>query len=117
MEKFFEFFQLQNLQKWVQKRFGIINFSSTVPAGLEIELEGGSGTAGSHPEQTLYFSDLMAGVISSEVKITELTFVAMLDSGWYDVDFRGTQRLIFGYGPSIGENILTTFPMEPPQLY
>jgi hypothetical protein len=30
-------------------------------------------------------------------KITELTFVAMLDTGWYIPDFRGTKILLWGW--------------------
>jgi hypothetical protein len=37
-----------------------MEFSSQVPAGVEIELENGTGTRESHPGQALYFTDVMA---------------------------------------------------------
>jgi hypothetical protein len=82
----------------------------------ELEDGGGSGTQYGHPEQTIYWSDYMVGYSESNQKITELTFVCLLDSGRYDVDFRGTQRNIFGLGASIGKNTLTRFGIEPSQL-
>lgn len=105
-----------NFQKWIQVRHGIERFSNRVPAGLEIELDGGSGTAGSHPEQSLYFSDIMAGIENPLNEITELIFLAMLDSGWYKVDFRGAKRMLFGWGPSLGLAPLTNFSHLPYQL-
>nr|AGM32829.1 GP63-like protein [Coptotermes formosanus] len=55
----------------------------------------------------------MGGVSFSGSTITELTFVAMLDTGWYIPDFRGAKRLLWGWGPSFSASNLTTFLMEP----
>jgi hypothetical protein len=82
---------------------------------LILEDDGGDGTSGSHPEQTFFYPDVMVGFSDYDQRITELTFVAMLDSGWYNVDFRGATYLEYGIGPSFGSNHLINFFDLPPQ--
>lgn len=104
------------IHQWASHRFGVDEFWDGVPSGLEMEDEGGGGTAGSHPEQTIYYPDVMVGIEAYDQKITELAFIMMEDSGWYEVDYRATQFNPYGFGPSIGQSNLTNFPNSPPQI-
>jgi hypothetical protein len=46
-----------------------------------LENDGENVIAGSHPEQSVYMSDVMCGFTFSGTTITELLYVTMLDSG------------------------------------
>lgn len=64
--------------------------------GIELEDEGGSGTAGSHWDLRIMPHDLMAGTFTLEVVITDITLAMFEDSGWYKVDFSYSQPLYWG---------------------
>jgi hypothetical protein len=73
-----------NLSNWVHHRFQVVD-ASLRKLGLEIEDGGGSGTARSHPNSRLYFTDVMQGKTYGPGYISELYENTLWDSGWYDV--------------------------------
>ena len=71
-----------NLNEWVNERFSVSN-SSLINLGLELEDGGGPGTALSHPNQRLYFSDLMQGRTYGPGYLSPILYNTLLDTGWY----------------------------------
>lgn len=53
--------------------------------GLELEDQGGSGTAGSHWDERVAKEDLMCGIIGGFKGITKMTMALFVDSGWYSI--------------------------------
>lgn len=56
-------------------------------AGVEVEDQGGEGTAGSHWEARTMLGDYMIGVNYAEAVISEITLGLFEDSGWYKVNY------------------------------
>jgi len=68
--------------------------------GVEIEDQGGEGTAGSHWESRVMLGDFMIGETFSENVISEITLALFEDSGWYKTNyFTGG---LFRYGKNKG---------------
>ena len=86
------FLSTPNLLSWVHQRFNV-HSSTYVNLGLEIEDGGGAGTAGSHPNARLFFSDLMQGKTYGIAYIGPIFFLSLIDSGWYTLN--ETTRLEF----------------------
>lgn len=65
-----------------QKHFGCSEMQ-----GVEIEDQGGSGTAGSHWESRVMLGDFMIGESYPENVISEISLALFEDSGWYKVNY------------------------------
>lgn len=55
--------------------------------GVELESQGGTGSAGSHWEARTMLGDYMIAQSYSEVYISEITLALFEDSGWYKVNY------------------------------
>ena len=66
---------------------------------VELEDEGGAGTAGSHWERRNLAEELMAGVAQGNL-LSPLTMAYMQDSGHYRVDFNGSETMNWGRNAS-----------------
>jgi leishmanolysin len=64
--------------------------------GGDIEDGGSSGTAGSHWEKRVYNNEYMTGSDSNFPIYSNMTLALFYDSGWYEVDWRKAQDLIWG---------------------
>jgi len=66
--------------------------------GLELELQGGEGTALSHWEKRLMYNDYMSPDSGIEdVIYSDITMALFEDSGWYTVNYEYTQPITWGY--------------------
>ena len=77
------------------------HFGCNSLTGMEIEDQGGSGTAGSHPEKRIFPESYMAGIsgASSQHIIDRIALSIFQDSGWYKVtNLNEAGRLSFGRG-------------------
>jgi len=74
------------------------HFGCTTLNGVELENEGGSGTAGSHWEQRIYQQEVMTGVGRMNPVLTEITLALFQDTGWYHVDYAKASVLLWGKG-------------------
>jgi hypothetical protein len=52
--------------------------------GIEIEMDGGSGTVGVHWDESLFDGELMTGYVDSHNHLSEMTLASLKDLG-YDV--------------------------------
>jgi len=105
----------KNLVNWVNNRFGVSN-SSISNFGLELEDGGGDGTAMSHPNERLYFTDLMQGRTYGPGYVSPILYNSLLDSGWYTPDPAMSEELVYldsSINPSLShtERIL----VDPPR--
>jgi hypothetical protein len=68
--------------------------------GVELEMQGSIGTAGSHLEKRIYFNDFMTGMIipSVPVSYSRITLSLFEDSGWYRVNYTQATPLHYGKG-------------------
>ena len=65
--------------------------------GVELEDQGGQGTAFSHWEQRILLGDYMGGVIyQEEMAIYEITLALLEDSGWYKANYYTGGLMRFG---------------------
>merc|ERR1719446_664369 len=72
-------------------------FSCTTLNGVEIESEGGTGTAGSHWEQRIYYNELMAGVSTPGPVLSNITLGYLYDTGHYVPEFSVAATLTWGH--------------------
>jgi len=63
------------------------HFACNSLQGVEIEDQGGSGTAGSHWEARVMMGDFMIGDSYSENVLSEITLALFEDSGWYKTNY------------------------------
>lgn len=103
------------LKKWSTIRFGQQSLFLNHSYGLELESEGGNGTVLSHPEMSTYFNDVMVGMRTENRIVSELTLVALRDTGWFLIHPKNVGRLSYGYGPSFGSEPLSNFPFLVPR--
>jgi leishmanolysin len=76
------------------------HFNCSNVIGVELENQGGTGTAGSHWEARVMLSDLMIGVTYDEAVLSEITLAFFEDSGWYKTNkYTGG---LFRYGKNEG---------------
>jgi hypothetical protein len=66
--------------------------------GVELEDQGGSGTAGSHFEARTSLLDVMCGIQVSGNGVTPLTLSVFEDSGWYKVNYSKSKPAPWGNG-------------------
>ncbi len=64
-------------------------FNCNTLEGLELEDQGGSGTAGSHWDERVAREDLMCGQIGGYKGLTVLSAAFFEDSGWYKITNNG----------------------------
>jgi hypothetical protein len=95
------------------------HFNCNTLEGLELENQGGDGTAGSHWEERIMAGDFMIGESYSENVISDMTLALMEDSGWYQVNYYTGG--LFRYGKNRGCDFvntkcvnsgITNFPIE-----
>ena len=95
------------------------NCSSII--GIELEDQGGTGSASSHWEQRLLLGDYMGAIISQEeMVISEITLALLEDSGWYKINYYTGGLMRFGknrgcefiYNNCLDFNYYTSFPNE-----
>ena len=113
--KIFRILHTKNVQEFAINRFGLEYFAPGVPAGLELEDGGGTGTFGSHPEARVYIDDMFVGLTIGQNRISQLIFALLADTGWYTVSFDKAENLAWGNGQSLDGTPLTTFPNSAPQ--
>ena len=80
-----KFLVTRELKKWVNERFNVWS-DDYMKYGLELEDGGGEGTAGSHPNERLYFTDVMQGRTYGPAYISPIFFHSLIDSGWYTLN-------------------------------
>ncbi|KAI5537059.1 regulation of choline O-acetyltransferase protein, partial [Trichomonas vaginalis G3] len=119
----FSFLVTPYAHKFAVKRFGVEVFvgdDRTCPSGLEIENDGGQGTAGSHLEARSYMSDLMVGMTIQTKsgpysRLTDAVLAVLMDTGNYKVNWRMGQPLVWGHPESIDGKPIPNFAIGPPQ--
>jgi hypothetical protein len=80
------------------------HFNCSTMQGIELEDQGGVGTAGSHWESRVMYGDYMIGESIDENIISEITLALLEDSGWYKVNYYTAG--LFKYGKNEGCNFL-----------
>ena len=81
--------------KRAQKHFGCDRIT-----GVELENQGGAGSAGSHWEARLMLGDYMISTDYDETVISDITLALFEDSGWYKVNYYSGG--LFRYGKNQG---------------
>ena len=72
-------------------------FGCSTLEGLELEDQGGEGTAGSHWEKMFMYGDFMQGDTGTDDWIfSDITFAVLEDSGWYSIDYSQTDSILWG---------------------
>ena len=74
--------------------------------GIELENQGGEGSAGSHWEARIMLGDYMISTDYPEIVISEITLALLEDSGWYNINYYTGG--LFRYGKGIGCSFLDT---------
>ena len=85
--------QTTKVKKAASKHFGC---SSVV--GVELENQGGEGSAGSHWEARIMLGDYMISTDYPEIVISDITLALFEDSGWYEVNYYTGGLFRFGKG-------------------
>ncbi|EAY20726.1 GP63-like [Trichomonas vaginalis G3] len=89
-----KYLQTPHLLAFVNDRFHVSS-PQYMHLGLEIEDGGGSGTAGSHPNERLFFTDLMQGRTYGPGWISGIFYNTLWDTGWYAPSTNVTEELIY----------------------
>lgn len=63
------------------------HFGCQEAAGIPLEAKGGSGSVGSHWEDTVMYMDTMMSYGHQGKHLTDMTISLLEDSGWYMVDY------------------------------
>ena len=72
-------------------------FNCSTITGIELEDQGGTGSALSHWEQRILLGDYMGAVIyQEEMAISEITLALLEDSGWYKINYYTGGLMRFG---------------------
>jgi hypothetical protein len=82
------------------------HFGCNSLTGVELENQGGAGTAGSHWEFRVMAGDYMIGESYGENVISDITLALMEDSGWYTVNYYTGG--LFRFGKNQGCDFLNT---------
>ena len=71
--------------------------------GARLENRPGEGCTGSHFDERLFFTELMGPVFSGTSDVlSPLTLALLEDSGWYRINYEGSQVSPFGFGAGCG---------------
>jgi proprotein convertase subtilisin/kexin type 5 len=82
-----------NVLAWARSHYNCATLT-----GMQLENQGGAGTAGSHWERMVSYDELMTGTQLGLVKpYSALTFAILKDMGWYDVTDTFAEKTTFGY--------------------
>lgn len=97
------------------------HFGCATLDGVALEDDGGVGTANSHFEERLFFSDLMTGIIYQPFMtgFSELDLALLEDTGWYVPNYEHGEPLLFneGAGCQVPVASCTELIAEAPQTY
>lgn len=63
------------------------HFNCSSLLGVELENQGGSGTAASHWESRVMLGDYMIGLSFDDTAISDITLALFEDSGWYQIKY------------------------------
>ena len=74
------------------------HFNCSSIDGVEIENQGGKGSAGSHWEARVMLGDYMISTDYPEIVISDITLALFEDSGWYEVNYYTGGLFRFGKG-------------------
>ena len=74
------------------------HFNCSSLEGVELENQGGSGSAGSHWEGRVMLGDYMISTDYLEIVISDITLALFEDSGWYEVNYYTGGLFRFGKG-------------------
>eukprot|EP00455_Lapot_gusevi_P004587 TRINITY_DN11889_c0_g1_i7.p1 TRINITY_DN11889_c0_g1~~TRINITY_DN11889_c0_g1_i7.p1 ORF type:complete len:398 (+),score=16.36 TRINITY_DN11889_c0_g1_i7:49-1242(+) len=78
-------------------------FQCSTMTGVEIEDQGGSGTAGSHWEKRILYTEYICGILSSVATyISSLTLGYFEDKGYYVADYSWAQNGSMAFGKGRG---------------
>ena len=102
------------IKKYAEQRWNRTEILPGIPMGIELEDQGGTGTAGSHVKGKTFFNEVMVGLIITPFRISDLMFSLLEDMGWYFCNWSLVEPLPWGAGESIGEKPLIDFPFSPP---
>lgn len=108
------FIATPKLTEWVHDRFQVVN-PELLRFGLELEDGGGKGTAGSHPNSRLYFTDIMQGKTYGPGYFSPIFFHSLYDSGWYEPNYDMMEQLIYLDPRYVDEPISQYVLTEPPR--
>lgn len=64
--------------------------------GVELENDGGGGTAGKHVEERLFYNELMSGWVHANTVPSAISLSFLQDSGWYQVSYDLAEKLFWG---------------------
>ncbi|CAL8096180.1 unnamed protein product [Calicophoron daubneyi] len=85
--------QTPSVLKFARSHFGCGNMD-----GVEMENEGGNGTAFAHFEKRIVYDEIMSGAILNEAFVSGLTLSYFQDTGWYYVNMSMAQKWTYGKG-------------------
>jgi hypothetical protein len=81
------------------------HFNCNTLEGVELENQGGQGTAGEHWEARVMLGDFMVGEAYEEIAISEISLALMEDLGWYKTNkYTGG---LFRFGKNMGCKFLS----------
>jgi leishmanolysin len=78
------------------------HFNCSTLEGVQLEDQGGDGTAGAHWESRTMLSDYMVGQAYVENTLSEITLALFEDSGWYKVNYYTGGLFRFGKNQGCG---------------
>jgi leishmanolysin len=84
------------------KKVATNHFGCNSLVGVELENQGGEGSAGSHWEARIMLGDYMISHDYPEIVISDITLALFEDSGWYDVNYYTGGLFRFGKGQGCG---------------
>jgi len=92
------------------------HFNCSTLEGLELEDDGGSGTASSHWERRVAMYEYMNGVSSYQPIFSRFTFALFEDSGWYQANYTFATENLFGknQGCSFVSSLCSSWPSHSP---
>ena len=64
--------------------------------GVELENQGGAGTAKAHWDKRIMLNDFMVGDINPDAGFSDITMAVFEDSGWYSVNYDYTDQIYLG---------------------
>jgi hypothetical protein len=72
-------------------------FGCSTMNGVELELQGGEGTAGSHWEKRIMYQDFMGPDSDmNDIVYSDISMALFEDSGWYTVNYKYTTKMTWG---------------------
>ena len=80
------------------KNIAAQHFNCPSITGVELENQGGEGSAGSHWETRVMLGDYMISTDYDDVVISDITLALFEDSGWYEVNYYTAGLFRFGKG-------------------